>query len=163
METLLKTKIGWKQAALAAIAAAAIGCGGQVSTASTTNELAAAELPDVGGCAEVARAGAAIKWQPVAGVRDLYVVKLGGRTVCIDSSEGVRAAFGTRAYAASNPMPGDPGTAASNPMPGDPGDPGTGDAASNPMPGDDGSSSSGDAASNPMPGDNASGSSSHHH
>ena len=119
METLLKTTTLWKQAALAAIAAVAIGCGGQVSTAPTEHELAAAELPDVGGCAEVARAGAAIQWQPVRGVADLYVVRLAGRAVCVDSSEGVRVAFGTRAYAASNPMPGDPGTAASNPMPGD--------------------------------------------
>jgi hypothetical protein len=153
METLLKTTIGWKQAALAAIAAAAIGCAGQVSTtplSQGTHELAAVELPDVGGCSEVASAGALVNWEPVAGVADLYIVRLGGRAVCIDSSEGVRLAFGTRAYAASNPMPGDPGTAASNPMPGDPG---SGDASSNPMPGDPGN-----AASNPMPGDNASGS-----
>src|SRR5262249_45308013 len=103
------------------------------------------ELPDVGGCSALPLRIGRTTMHPIADVADLYLVRVDGRGVCIDSQEGIAlwrshvARLSSGAALQSNPMPGD--DVASNPMPGD--------QASNPIPG-----------SNPMPGTNPSGTSS---
>jgi hypothetical protein len=125
----------------AALLGAGCGAGGPVAATNQSSAVRAEALPSVSGCdvAPLARTGR-VAVHAVVGVADLYLLSVGDRALCIDSGEGVDAWFGRSTLvmetAASNPMPGDPGTsnpAASNPMPGDPGS--SSPAASNPMPG----------------------------
>jgi len=144
MEKPVKTTMMGKilrPAALAAscLLAAAAGCGAQPTTTTESSDaIAVADLPSVGGCETLhAAPGQVFTLTAVKGYGDLVVVRSGGQPVCIDSLDGAQTAIvaaGVEGYAASNPMPGDTGKAASNPMPGDTGQ---GTAASNPMPGVD--------------------------
>jgi hypothetical protein len=125
----------------ATLLGAGCGAGGPVAAANQASTVRPDALPSVGGCDEAPLSDAGrVAVHAVVGVSDLYLLTVGDRALCIDSSEGVDTWFGRSKpvveKAASNPMPGDPGSsnpAASNPMPGDPGT--SNPAASNPMPG----------------------------
>jgi len=141
-----------KSAAVAAVAFVTVGCNtAPTATAydSAPFSIGAADLPALNGCERLAAHERQIKLVPVAGVEDLYLVKIAGKSSCIDDLEGVSAmiarvrttAFGSRELASSNPMPGvdtNEGEDESNPMPGDEASSqGDGDGNSNPMPGRD--------------------------
>ena len=136
----------------------AAGCGAQPSPSdSSSNAISLSALPDLPGCA--ARAGKSypdMSARPIVGYNGLYVIYTQNTPLCIDTLQDAAAVFHEfipTDWAASNPMPGDPGqpggggSAVSNPMPGDPGQ-----AGSNPMPGQGGKTLD-RYSSNPMPGD----------
>jgi hypothetical protein len=143
-----------KNAALAALAFATVGCNAPPDAVSYDEahfRIGAAELPALDGCDRLSARQRDVKLVPVGGVENLYLVKIAGKDRCIDGLEGVSAmvarsrvaALGTRDLASSNPMPGidtNEGEDESNPMPGDEASSegsGEGEGNSNPMPGRD--------------------------
>jgi hypothetical protein len=114
----------------------ASGCDGSATVSESSQGIAFAELPKVGGCAEVKlNRRSQIKVRPVAGVHDLFLVVADGKALCVDNQYQVDQLLGR---AGSPAMPDD--FEPSNPMPGThvvPQRPGDRDANtdSNPMPG----------------------------